>query len=355
MASHPAISQHEPSFDGALYRSGLGQLRRAAIQTLQLNVGKVCNQACRHCHVEAGPLRTESMSQETAERAVELLRACPSVDLVDITGGAPELNPIFRWLVTEVNDAGRRVMDRCNLTILLEPGHEDLAGFLASRHVEVTASMPCYEAANVDRQRGRGVFDKSIAALKMLNALGYGQPGSGLQLNLVYNPGGPFLPPCQDELKADYERELLGGYGVVFNELFTITNMPIKRFLDALIHDGEYDRYMNLLVNSFNPETVPGLMCKTMISVGWDGQLYDCDFNQMLDLRAGDDGASERKAGAKIATVSGRAVTRSSRPLRSTLWEIESYTELNDQRIATGSHCFGCTAGAGSSCGGALE
>ncbi len=319
-------------FDAALARQGWPELRRTAVSTLQINVGKLCNQACHHCHVEAGPKRTEIMQQRVAERVLELLAASPSVQLVDITGGAPELCPHFRLLASESRRLGRPVIDRCNLTVLFEPGQEDLAEFLAANEIEITASLPCYGAENVDKQRGRGVFDKSIAALQKLNALGYAQPGSRLRLNLVYNPVGAYLPPPEEKLEADYKRVLRERFGIEFNRLFTITNMPIKRFASFLAQSGQYESYMGLLVNHFNAATVAGLMCRSLVSVGWEGTLYDCDFNQMLEMEAG--AAAERG-------------------LRS-LWDITTFGELAERRISTGSHCFGCTAGAGSSCGGSL-
>jgi len=316
-------------FDSMLVRHGVGPLRRAAVTTLQVNVGKRCNQACHHCHVEAGPTRTEIMGEAVATRVLELLAASPDVAIVDLTGGAPELNPHFRRLVREAGRLGRHVIDRCNLTVLLEPGMEDLPEFLATHAVEVTASLPCYGPENVEKQRGRGVFDKSIAALRRLNALGYGRPDSALVLNLVYNPVGAFLPPPQAELEARYKDELLGAFGIEFHRLFTLTNMPIKRFAEFLARQGQEEAYASLLVNHFNPATVPGLMCRSLVSVGWDGSLYDCDFNQMLEM----------PLGAGVPTI----------------WELDALDALARRPVATGSHCFGCTAGAGSSCGGTLQ
>ena len=323
------MSAGAPDFAATLAAHGLGRLRRTTTATLQVNVGKRCNQACHHCHVEAGPTRTETMGEAVAARVLALLAASPAVDLVDVTGGAPELNPHFRWLVREARRLGRRVIDRCNLTILLEPGMADLAEFLAAHRVEVVASLPCYSAENVERQRGRGVFERSIAALRILNRLGYGQPGSGLTLDLVYNPVGAFLPPPQAVLEARYRSELCARFGIEFCRLLTITNMPIARFADWLRRTGQDAAYMSLLVNHFNPATVPGLMCRSLVSVGWDGRLYDCDFNQMLEIPLG-------------------AAAR-------TIWDLASLDELTGQPVATASHCFGCTAGSGSSCGGALQ
>lgn len=327
-----AHSHPHADFDAALSAHGLGPLTRSTITTLQVNVGKVCNQACHHCHVDAGPKRTEKMTRETAEQVARVLDASPSIDLVDITGGAPELNPSFRFLVEQARRRRRRVIDRCNLTILLEQGQEDLAQFLAEHQVHIVASLPCYGAKNVDEQRGKGTFDKSIEALRLLNARGYGRADSGLLLDLVYNPVGAFLPPAQAPLEARYKEELGNGFGIVFDRLLTITNMPISRFAHTLARDGKHEAYMALLVNHFNPATVEGLMCRSLVSVGWDGALYDCDFNQMLEIPLG----------------AGRALgTRSIR-------DVADVAALERHRIATASHCFGCTAGAGSSCSGAL-
>src|SRR5947208_6391204 len=256
-------------FDGALAACGAAPLLRGPTTTLQVNVGKRCNQACHHCHVEAGPTRTEVMGEAVATRVLELLAASADVATVDLTGGAPELNPHFRRLVGRARELGRHVIDRCNLTVLLGPGMEDLPEFFATHAVEVVASLPCYGPENVEKQRGRGVFDKSIEALRRLNALGYGCPDAPLVLNLVYNPVGAFLPPPQAELEARYKDELRRRFGIEFHRLFTITNMPIKRFADFLERQGQRDAYMSLLVNHFNPTTVPGLMCRSLLSVGW--------------------------------------------------------------------------------------
>jgi radical SAM/Cys-rich protein len=317
-----------PDLEDVLSRHGLGRLSRERVTTLQVNVGKRCNQACHHCHVDAGPKRSEMMTRAVAERVLELIERSPEIAVVDVTGGAPELNPNFRWIAAESRRLSRRVIDRCNLTVLGEPGQEDLAGFLASHAIEIVASLPCYGQENVDKQRGRGVFDASVAALRRLNALGYGAPGSALRLDLVYNPVGAFLPPPQAKLEADYRERLGNDFGIVFHHLLTITNMPIKRFADDLARSGQAAGYMSLLVNHFNPSTVAGLMCRSLVSVGYDGRLYDCDFNQMLELPLG--------AGPR------------------TLGEIDSFDSFAGAAIATGPHCFGCTAGAGSSCGGAL-
>ena len=315
-------------FRQGLRSHGFSAFNRRAITTLQINVGKVCNQACHHCHVDAGPKRTEKMTERVAYRVIQLVQSSPNIEVVDITGGAPELNQNFARLVLAATQTGCRVIDRCNLTVLLEPGYEGVPAFLAQNDVEIIASLPCYTAENVDRQRGRGVFERSIEALQTLNSLGYGIPGSRLQLNLVYNPLGPSLPPPQDRLEADYKRNLRENFSIEFNRLFTITNMPISRFAEMLARGGETSRYYKLLADNFNPHTVENVMCRSLVSVAYDGQLYDCDFNQMLDCPV---------------------------PSRKTIWDIESFGELENTRIATGPHCFGCTAGSGSSCGGQLE
>ncbi len=306
-------------------------LERRRLTTLQVNVGKLCNQTCRHCHVEAGPTRTEQMTRRTAERVVEVmdLPGAEDLDLVDITGGAPELSPQFRFLAGEARARGLRVIDRCNLTVLFEPGQEDTAGFLRDHRVEVVASLPCYSSENVTRQRGEGVFAKSIEALQLLNSLGYGQEGTGLVLDLVYNPVGAFLPPDQEELQSDYKERLLADFGILFNRLYTITNMPVKRFLYDLKHSHGLEEYMTLLVNSFNLQAAENVMCRDLVSIGWEGTVYDCDFNQMLEM-----------------PVPG--------PRRS-IWDLDSLDEFNRGPIAVADHCFGCTAGAGSSCGGSLD
>jgi radical SAM/Cys-rich protein len=316
------------SFRDTLRQHGLGEFRRREVTTLQINVGKLCNQACHHCHVEAGPKRTEIMPAHVAERIMRLLAATPSIHTVDLTGGAPELNANFRTLVTESRGMRKHVIDRCNLTVLFEPGQETLAEFLAINQAEITASLPCYTESNVDQQRGKGAFEKSIRALRLLNAIGYGQQGSGLVLNLVYNPLGASLPPPQEKLEADYKRELRQNFEIEFNRLFTITNMPIKRFAELLHREGTHEAYSALLANHFNPATVENLMCRDLVSIGWDGRIYDCDFNQMLDLET---------------------------PVGKNIWEVDSFSVLANNRVATDGHCFGCTAGAGSSCGGSLQ
>jgi radical SAM/Cys-rich protein len=304
-------------------------IARQRLETLQVNVGYKCNQTCVHCHVNAGPNRTEVMPREVADTVLAFLRNS-AVKTLDLTGGAPELNPHFRYLVAEARKLGVKVMDRCNLTILNEPGHEDLAGFLAAHAVEVVASLPCYLEDNVDRQRGKGVFSGSMTALRRLNALGYGKPGSGLALNLVYNPQGAALPPAQGPLEDAYRAHLRAEYGVEFNRLFTMANMPIARFGSMLISKGQFNAYLTLLQDAYREENLGGVMCRTLLSVDWQGYVYDCDFNQMLELPA----RLGTKRRTKLADLVGR--------------------ELAGRPIVVADHCFGCTAGQGSSCGGAL-
>ena len=313
-------------FDATLADARLAPLRASGVAVLQINVGKLCNQTCGHCHVDAGPDRREVMTQATAEQCIAAL-ARSAIPTVDITGGAPELNPSFRWLVERSRALGRHVIDRCNLTVLLLPAQHDLASFLAEHRVEVVASLPYYRPAQTDAQRGEGVFARSIEAIRKLNALGYGTPGSGLELNLVFNPVGAFLPPQEAAIEAQFRRELERREGVRFNRLYTITNMPISRFLEFLLTSGNYAAYMERLVATFNPAAAAGVMCRTTVSVGWDGTLYDCDFNQMLELPVGAD------APAHVCDF--------------------DLDRLAVRRIVTRKHCYGCTAGAGSSCGGA--
>jgi radical SAM/Cys-rich protein len=314
------------TFEQALESAGQLPLRAAAIGVLQINVGKRCNQACRHCHVDAGPDRAEVMPPDVVDACLSFLERS-DIPTLDITGGAPELHPAFRDIVGRARAAGRHVMDRCNLTITRLPKYADLPEFLAANAVEVIASLPSVAARQTDAQRGDGVFEDSIAALRHFNSLGYGTEGSGLLLNLVTNPVGAFLPASQRALEADWKRELQRRHGIVFNRLYTITNMPISRYLQFLVDSGNLQAYMDRLVGSFNPATVDGLMCRTTLSVGWDGRLFDCDFNQMMDLGASD-AAPQTIFDAVPALLEGR-------------------------RIVVGPHCFGCTAGAGSSCGGA--
>ncbi|WP_218567829.1 arsenosugar biosynthesis radical SAM (seleno)protein ArsS [Pseudomonas cavernicola] len=304
-------------------------LRRGHLEALQVNLTYRCNQRCLHCHVNAGPTRTESMSDETLAILHQVIDAHP-VHTLDLTGGAPELHPRFRELVSHGRREGLRVIDRCNLTILSEPGQADLGSFLAAQGVEITASLPCYSRENVDRQRGDGVFDASIQGLRQLNALGYGQAGSGLILNLVYNPQGPSLPPPQAQLEADYKQHLSDEFGIQFDHLLTITNQPIARFGSTLVSKGQFAAYMQLLRDSYRAENLDGLMCRSLVSVDWQGYLYDCDFNQMLDLPL-------------------QLIGRDRAHLRDLL-----SSELDGNPIVTRDHCYACTAGQGSSCGGAL-
>ncbi len=314
-------------FSDKLREHRVSPLRASGIKVMQINVGKVCNQTCTHCHVDAGPDRRESMSRETAQAVIDVL-AASDIPTLDITGGAPEMNPNFRWLVEQARELGRRVIDRCNLTILMANGFNDLPEFLAQHEVEVVASLPCYLETNCDRQRGDGVFKRSIDALRRLNALGYGHSGSERKLTLVYNPTGVSLPPSQDQLEANYRTELESRYGIVFSELHTITNLPISRFLDDLLRQGQLEVYLQKLIDNFNPLTVDGVMCRTMISVDWQGNLFDCDFNQMLHMRLSDN-----------------------LPQHISHFDTD---RLANRDIETGRHCFGCTAGSGSSCQGAV-
>ncbi len=312
-----------------LRASDFPAIARKRLETLQVNVGYRCNQTCVHCHVNAGPNRTEEMGRDVVDAVLAFLRAS-DVETLDITGGAPELNPHFRSLVAEARALDVHVIDRCNLTILNEPGHENLADFLAAHRVEVIASLPCYLEDNVDRQRGKGVFSGSIVALKKLNALGYGRADTGLALSLVYNPQGPTLPPPQGALEDAYRSHLRCEYGVEFNRLYTLANMPIQRFGSTLISKGQFNTYMKLLRDSYHEENLDQVMCRTLLSVDWQGYVYDCDFNQMLELPARF-GAKPR---TKLADLIGR--------------------NLEGRPIVVADHCFGCTAGQGSSCGGAL-
>jgi radical SAM/Cys-rich protein len=331
----PLASSHEqlriletnqiPEFDATLSRHHRFPLTASEIEIFQINVGKLCNQTCAHCHVDAGPDRKEIMTRETAELCIRMLEKT-SIPRVDITGGAPELNPNFRWIVQKCRELGRIVMDRCNLTVLQVEGQEDLPEFLAQNRVEIYCSLPYYQQRETDRQRGSGVFLRSIDVLRRLNDVGFGKPDSGLILNLVYNPVGAFLPPSQKAIEADFKRNLLRKHAIEFNNLFCITNMPISRFLEFLLQSGNYESYMERLVQAFNPAAVNGLMCKNTISIGWNGILYDCDFNQMLNL--------------EVSSPAPRHISEF------------DLSRLNGRRIVTGKHCYGCTAGAGSGCGG---
>ncbi|MGU9951936.1 MAG: arsenosugar biosynthesis radical SAM (seleno)protein ArsS [Gammaproteobacteria bacterium WSBS_2016_MAG_OTU1] len=303
------------------------RIRRRGVRVLQVNIGKKCDLACHHCHVEAGPKNPDNMTAETVDRLMELLADSPGTEILDITGGAPELNPNFRRLAAYARKLGKTVYDRCNLTVFFEPGQKDTPEFLADNGITIIASLPCYTMDNVEKQRGKGVFDKSIRALHKLNELGYAKPGSGLELNLVYNPIGPHLPPPQEKLEQDYREQLTEHLKIEFNSLYTITNMPIKRYRHFLEREKQLDDYMRLLVENFNVHAVNNVMCVDMLSVGFDGQLFDCDFNQMLEIPLNNK--------------------------RRTLWDIESLADI-PAGVAFDNHCYGCTAGAGSSCGGAL-
>ena len=318
---------HLPPFRQKMAEAGLFPLRPVAPAVLQINVGKMCNQVCKHCHVDAGPDRKEIMTRETMQLCLDAL-ARTDIPTVDLTGGAPEMNPDFRWFVEEISQLGRKVLVRCNLTIIVaNKKYHDLPEFFKKHGVEVVSSLPFYSADKTDRQRGDGVFADSIKALQMLNAVGYGQPGSDLVLNLVYNPAGAFMPGPQAALEQQFKRALLKDFGIVFNSLFAITNLPISRFLDYLVESGNYAGYMEKLVNAFNPTAATGVMCRDTISVGWDGGLYDCDFNQMLDLHVASTNQHIRDFDAAA---------------------------LAQRPIVVNEHCYGCTAGAGSSCGGTV-
>lgn len=319
-----------PRFASKVAELGHSPLRPAKLEVFQLNIGKLCNQTCAHCHVDAGPDRKdEMMSRTDLERCLEIIDLLPDVHTVDITGGAPEMHEHFRWFVEELSCRDKQVIDRCNLTIIVaNPKYHDLPEFLAKHRVQVVSSLPYFSKSRTDSQRGDGVFEDSIKALQMLNAVGYGQPNSGLQLHLVYNPSGAFLPASQASLEKEFKTQLSRRHGVVFNDLFTITNLPIARFLDYLLESGNYTEYMQKLVDAYNPATVNSLMCRNTISVSWDGYLYDCDFNQMLDL--------------KVAVPGGQHVRD---------FDLQ---KLEQRVIVLDQHCYGCTAGAGSSCGGAI-
>jgi len=313
-------------FSAKLKEVYLFPLKPAEIEILQINLGKLCNQVCEHCHVDAGPDRTEIMTKEVLNACIEAAKN-PTIHTIDLTGGAPEMNPNFRWFVTELYSLGKQIIVRSNLTILTYKKYLDIPQFFKDNKVIVISSLPCYTKDNVDKQRGNGVFERSIKALQTLNELGYGQEGTGLELNLVYNPGGASLPPEQSALELDYKRELQELFNIQFNNLFTITNLPISRFLDFLLKENKYEAYMDKLIESFNPMAAESVMCRSTISVGWDGKLFDCDFNQMLELG-----------------------------VASTSQNIKEFNneQLKNRDIIFGQHCYGCTAGAGSSCQGSL-
>lgn len=328
---HAVQHRQFPAFEEKVANLGFAPFRPSGIEIFQINIGKLCNQSCAHCHVDAGPDRkTEQMSRQHLEQCLSIIAASGSIHTVDITGGAPEMNANFRWFVEEVSKLGKKVMDRCNLTILVSnKKYHDLPQFFAQHRVNVVSSLPFYNKNRTDAQRGDGVFEDSIKALKMLNEVGYGHDGSGLELDLVYNPSGAFLPGSQETLEIEFKRHLKRKFDIVFNRLFTITNLPISRFLEYLLQSGNYESYMQTLVEAFNPATVSGLMCRNTISVSWDGYLYDCDFNQMLDLKVS--------------------------PAQSRHLDDFNLDLLNDRRIVLNQHCYGCTAGAGSSCGGTIS
>ncbi|MCW9030481.1 MAG: arsenosugar biosynthesis radical SAM protein ArsS [Gammaproteobacteria bacterium] len=311
-----------------LARTDFPNIKRDQLETLQVNLGYLCNQSCLHCHVNAGPKRKEIMQKETIEDIIRFLDKS-NIKRLDLTGGAPELNPYFRYLVSAAVEMGIHVIDRCNLTVLHEPGQEDTADFLAQHQVEIVASLPCYLEENVDGQRGDGVFHTSVEAIHLLNKTGYGIEGSELKLNLMYNPTGAHLPPAQCQLEQDYKRELKQRYGIVFNHLFTLTNMPIKRFGSSLISKGEFDNYMALLKSAYKTTNLETVMCRSLISVDWKGHVYDCDFNQMLELPL-----TEKGKKMHLNDVTNE--------------------NLQQREIMIADHCYGCTAGQGSSCGGAL-
>ncbi|WP_121354312.1 arsenosugar biosynthesis radical SAM (seleno)protein ArsS [Flavisolibacter nicotianae] len=315
-------------FQQNLEGSNLYPLKPTEVQIFQVNIGKMCNQVCKHCHVDAGPDRKEIMTRETMQRCLDVLQANDQLQTVDITGGAPEMNPDFRWFVEEVSKLKRNIIVRCNLTIILaNKKYHDLPLFYKEHNAEVVSSLPFYTQDRTDRQRGNGVFEDSIKALQMLNDVGYGKEGTDLQLNLVYNPAGAFLPPSQQALEKEYKQALKQRFGIDFNNLYVITNMPISRYLDYLLTSGNYEAYMEKLVNAYNPVAALNVMCRNTISVGWDGYLYDCDFNQMLELKV-------HCQGQHISDF--------------------NIADLNNREIITGQHCYGCTAGSGSSCGGAV-
>ena len=309
-------------------KTAFPKIKKESIDTLQINIGYKCNQACKHCHVNSSPTRTEMMSEKILDLIPKIINKF-NIKTLDITGGAPEMNPNFKKLILSLKNQNINIIDRCNLTIFFEKGYEDIPNFLAENKVIITASLPCYEKENVEKQRGLGVFDKSINAIKILNNLGYGKTDTGLKLNLVYNPINPTLPPPQDKLEGDYKKALYEKYNITFNKLYTITNMPINRYADFLKMTGELEKYFELLANNFNQQNLKNLMCKKTLSIDWEGQIYDCDFNQQLKLKS--------LRGPK------------------NLYELLNYSSSFDYQIAAKNHCFACTAGSGSSCGGSLS
>ncbi len=320
---------HVPPFHEQIKTLNRFPFTPTVLEIMQVNVGKMCNQVCEHCHVDAGPDREEIMTKETMQQCINALKQTPSITIVDLTGGAPEMNPDFQWFVKEIRALGKQVIVRCNLTILVaNKKYREYPAFFAENNIKVIASLPCYTEENTDKQRGDGVFKKSIEAIKLLNDLGYGKENTGLELDFVFNPGGASLPGDQMKLELDYKRILSEKHEVIFNHLYTITNMPISRFLEYLLATEKYENYMRLLASSFNPQAINGLMCRNTLSVSWDGYLYDCDFNQMLEL--------------EVETSSSQHISQ---------YNLEV---LNKRNIVLGQHCYGCTAGAGSSCQGAI-
>lgn len=321
------VDDQFPLFTDKVANLGHKPFKPLSLEIFQINIGLLCNQTCAHCHVDAGPdRRTENMNRQTLEKCLEIIRKTPSIKIIDITGGAPEMNPNFRWFIEEVSKLDKQVINRCNLTIIrANPKYHDLPDFFAKHKVQIVSSLPYFSKKRTDSQRGDGVFEDSIAALKMLNKVGYGKEGTGLELHLVYNPTGAFLPASQTSLQAEFKRQLKRKFDIEFNLLFAITNLPIARFLDYLLESGNYKEYMEKLVNAYNPATVDSVMCRNTLSISWDGYIYDCDFNQMLDL----------KVAAKSQHIDD--------------FDIEA---LQDRDIILNQHCYGCTAGAGSSCGG---
>tara|TARA_A100000171_G_scaffold14079_1_gene12271 strand:+ start:345 stop:1400 length:1056 start_codon:yes stop_codon:yes gene_type:complete len=314
------------SFEQKIDPIGMMPLKPISVDVFQINVGKMCNQVCKHCHVDAGPDRKEIMTRETMQQCLDALKISKATT-VDLTGGAPEMNPDFRWFVEEISKLGKNIIVRCNLTIILaNPKYHDLPEFFKKHKVNVVSSLPSFTAKRTDAQRGDGVFEKSIKALQMLNEIGYGKDGTGLKLDLVYNPSGAFLPDDQTILQSEFKRKLKENFNIVFNDLYAITNLPVSRFLDYLINSNNYEEYMNELVNAFNPTAVAGVMCRSMVSIGWDGYLYDCDFNQMLEMKLKNDAPDHIRD--------------------------FNLDKLMAREIMVNQHCFGCTAGAGSSCGG---
>ncbi len=330
LSNQELLGKGQIGFSAKLEEHSIPVIKPKQVEIFQINIGKLCNQTCAHCHVDAGPDRKEeNMDKETLEKCLAIIKTVPSIHTVDITGGAPEMNPHFRWFVEEVSHLGKKVIDRCNLTIIMaNKKYHDLPEFFKKHNVQVVSSLPYFSKSRTDSQRGDGVFEDSIKALQLLNEVGYGIDGSGLKLDLVYNPSGAFLPSSQEQLQKEFKRQLSRKFNIEFNELYAITNLPVSRFLDYLIETENYEEYMEKLINAFNPMTVDGLMCKNTLSISWDGYIYDCDFNQMLDL--------------KVAANSKH---------------IDDFNldALSKRNILVNQHCFGCTAGAGSSCGGEIN